>query len=363
VTGLDFDLRNFRRLREKGMRAFRAGRRAESREALLRAAECLFRIAGRSEEPFRTERTRSAEELLDLARSIRDRATAEPEGEGEVEASAWELREETGVTFESVAGLDEVKEEIRLRMVYPFSHPEAARRYGIRAGGGLLLYGPPGTGKTLLARAVAGEIEAAFFTVRPSDLLSKWVGEAEKNVARLFEEARSRPRSVIFLDEIEALAPIRSGDGSSVMTRVVPQLLGELEGVRGRGEAALLFVGATNAPWDLDPAILRPGRFDVKVFVGLPDEAAREEILSIHLEDRPLAADVDLPRLASLLDGYSGADLRRLVEKVLAESFLTEIRGGEEGEVSMEALLLATRSVRPSVTGTQIERYREWAAR
>jgi transitional endoplasmic reticulum ATPase len=210
---------------------------------------------------------------------------------------------------------------------------------------------------------VAGEIDAPFFTVRPSDILSKWVGEAEKNVAALFEEARSRERAVIFIDEIEALAPIRSGDGSSVMTRLVPQLLAELEGVRGRGPGSLLFIGATNAPWDLDPAILRPGRFDVKVYVGLPDVEARAEILSLHLSGKPLAEDVDVYRLAELLRGYSGADIRRLVEKTLGESFLSEIREGGERDVAMEDLLSSTESVRPSVTEEGLVRYREWAAK
>jgi transitional endoplasmic reticulum ATPase len=248
-------------------------------------------------------------------------------------------------------------------MVYPFTHPEVAERYGIRGGGGLLLYGPPGTGKTLLARAVAGEVDAAFFTVRPSDILSKWVGEAEKNVAALFEEARSRSRSVIFIDEVEALAPARTGDAGSVMTRVVPQFLAELEGVRGRGDGTLLFVGATNAPWDMDPAIMRPGRFDVKVYVGLPDQEAREEIIALNLADRPYAADVDLARLAALLSGYSGADLRRIVEKAFSDTFLAEVRGRGPAEVGREEILAAAGVVRPSVSEADLTKYEEWAKR
>jgi transitional endoplasmic reticulum ATPase len=361
---LDFDLRNFKRLKDRGLRAHREGRHAEARFSLLKASECLFRIAGKSEEPFRTERSRAARELLDLARSLRPGApSAEAEGDGDEQVADWRLTERPDVTFASVAGLDEVKEEIRLRMVYPFTHPEAAERYGIRGGGGLLLYGPPGTGKTLLARAVAGEIDAAFFTVRPSDIMSKWVGEAEKNVAKLFAEARGRERSVIFIDEVEALAPARTGDASSVMTRVVPQFLAELEGVSGRGEGALLFVGATNAPWDMDPAILRPGRFDVKVYVGLPDPAAREEILELNLADKPLEDDVDAARLAAVLDGYSGADLRRICEKALADSFLAEVKGGAPGDVGMEDLLAAARDVSPSVSEEDLRRYEDWAKR
>jgi SpoVK/Ycf46/Vps4 family AAA+-type ATPase len=339
----------------------KAGRRREARLSLLRAAESLYRIAEKSEEPFRTERAKSAGELLDLARGIPDGALTETESREEEGGRAFEMVERPDVQFDSVAGLDEVKEEIRLRMVYPFTHPDLAERYRISGGGGLLLYGPPGTGKTLLARAVAGEIDAAFFTVRPSDILSKWVGEAEKNVSALFAEARGRERSVIFIDEIEALAPIRSGDGSSVMTRVVPQLLAELEGVGGRGEGALLFIGATNAPWDLDPAILRPGRFDVKVYVGLPDEEARAEILMLQLSGRPVDPDLDPTELAGALAGYSGADLRRVVEKAVGDSFLAEIKGDAIGRIGMEELLAAAGEVRPSVNAGGLEKYREWA--
>ncbi|MCU0724553.1 MAG: ATP-binding protein [Planctomycetes bacterium] len=246
-------------------------------------------------------------------------------------------------------------------MVYPFLHPEAAARYGVRTGGGLLLYGPPGTGKTLLARATAGEIDAAFYTVRPSDVLSKWVGEAEKNVAALFAEARARPRSVVFIDEAEALAPVRTGDAGSVMSRVVPQFLAELEGVAGRGTNALLFIGATNAPWNLDPAILRPGRFDELVYVPLPDAEARAGILALELAGKPLVPEADLEALAAALDGYSGADLRLVVEKAVGESFLSEVRGGAPRRIGVEDLLAAAREVAPSVAPEALKRYEEWA--
>jgi len=363
VSALDFELGNFRRLKQRGLAALRAGRKSEARTTLLRAAECLYRIASKSKEPFKGERSRSAGELLKLARGIGE-GTLATTAEGEEDsASAWEMLARPDVDFESVAGLEEVKEEIRLRMVYPFTHPEIAKRYGLRGGGGLLFYGPPGTGKTLLARAVAGEIEAAFFTVRPSDIMSKWVGEAEKNVSALFAEARGRDRAVIFIDEIEALAPVRSGEASSVMTRVVPQLLAELEGVKGRGPGTLLFIGATNAPWDLDPAILRPGRFDVKVYVGLPDREARAAILSLELSGRPIEGEFDFDVVAGALSGYSGADIRRLVEKSVGDTFLAEIRGGGAGSVSEDDILCAASEVRPSVDAEGLLRYREWAER
>ena len=164
----------------------------------------------------------------------------------------------------------------------------------MRPGGGVLLYGPPGTGKTMLAKATAGEIDAAFFRVSPADMLSKWVGEAEQNIKKLFDAAAAEKRSIIFIDEIEALVPARRDEGSSVMQRVVPQILQGMEGFDKKGEQPVLFMGATNVPWQLDPAVLRPGRFDDKVYIPLPDLPARRKMLDLYLGKRPVAADVDL---------------------------------------------------------------------
>src|SRR6195952_3724083 len=177
-------------------------------------------------------------------------------------------------------------------MIYPFEHPELAERFNIKPGGGILLYGPPGTGKTMLAKATAGEIDATFFRISPADVLSKWVGEAEQNIKKLFEAAAQEPRSIIFIDEIEALVPARCDDGSSVMQRVVPQILQEVEGFDKKVGRPILLMGATNVPWQLDPAMLRPGRFDEKVYIPLPDEPARRHMLGMYMSHRPLDSDV-----------------------------------------------------------------------
>src|SRR4029077_18558970 len=142
----------------------------------------------------------------------------------------WMVKEKPTIRFSDVAGLEDVKEDIRLKMIYPFQHPELAKKFGVRLGGGVLFYGPPGTGKTMLAKATAGEVEATFFRVSPADLLSKWVGEAEQNIKKLFDSAAQEPRAIIFIDEIEALVPARRDEGSSVMQRVVPQILQGMEG-------------------------------------------------------------------------------------------------------------------------------------
>jgi len=330
----------------------------------LKSAQCLFQAAGQSEGHLRQVRLEKAEQLLEIARRLPGTARIDPKGVPEPIASdsgprSFLLREPGEVRFDDVAGLEEAKQEIRLRLIYPLEYPEKAARYGIQRGGGVLLYGPPGTGKTLLARAVAGEIQAAFFTAKPSELMSKWVGESEQNVARLFDEARQCERAVIFLDEVEAMIPARRSSGSTVMQRVVPQILAELQGIHGKS-GNLLFLGATNEPWAIDPAALRPGRFDAKVFVGLPEQPARRKLLDLYLAGRPLAADVDLDRLAEPLDGYSGADIAEICERSAARVFMESIREGVDRPITWDDIQDVLSRVKPSVRAREVEKYRTW---
>ena len=293
------------------------------------------------------------------------------QGPGKRKAAEGRAKDEDGpdyvpverptIRFDDLAGLEDVKEEIRLKMIYPFQHPEQAERYKIRRGGGILLYGPPGTGKTLMARAVAGEIDAAFFTVKPSEIMSKWVGDSEQNIQRLFAAARSHERSIVFIDEIEALVPARRDVQAGVMSRLVPQILAELEGFDTSEKNPILFIGATNEPWSLDPAVLRPGRFDEKVYVGLPDADARAEIFRICLKERPLADDVDLAALAALTEGFSGADIKNVCEKSAAELFLRAVRdGGESAPIARADLERVITAAQPSVSRSNLERFQTY---
>src|SRR5439155_12513101 len=168
-----------------------------------------------------------------------------------VSAEQWMVKEKPTIRFADVAGLEDVKQDIRLKMIYPFEHPDLAKKFGVRLGGGILFYGPPGTGKTMLAKATAGEVDATFFRVSAADMLSKWVGEAEQNIKKLFDAAAAEPRSIIFIDEIESLVPARRDEGSSVMQRVVPQILQGMEGFDKKNVNPILFMGATNVPWQL----------------------------------------------------------------------------------------------------------------
>jgi transitional endoplasmic reticulum ATPase len=351
---------------------YRDARRRNDADAgwriLREAARIMYMLANRAEGRDREARLGRADAWVEKAAELkekgafprRERPEKEAGEEEEGEKSDFLLGERPDVGFEDIAGLEDAKEEIRIRMVYPFTHPEIAQKYGIRKGGGLLLYGPPGTGKTLLARAVAGEIDAAFFTVKPSEIMSKWVGEAEQNIERLFKNAREHPRSVVFIDEVEALVPRRSGSQSSVMKRVVPQILAELEGIDKKSEGALLFIGATNEPWSLDPAVVRPGRFDAKVYVNLPDTAARLRMLTIFLGGKPLAVDVDTTDLAERLEGYSGADIRAVCEQTANAVFLEAVRTGEVRDIGAADFDRILGKIRPSVTAKELGKFEKF---
>jgi len=372
----------FERYKQKGLDARRAMQWDSARLYLLEAARAMASLAKDAQgDELRTSRQEIATRLLELARDC-DRAkttnrrpagqsggvlTAAPgraasaESEENASADRWIVREKPKLRFDDVAGLEGVKEDIRLKMIYPFEHPELAQKFGIKPGGGVLLYGPPGTGKTMLAKATAGEIDATFFRISAADVLSKWVGEAEQNLKKLFDAAASETRAIIFIDEIESLIPARRDEGSSVMQRVVPQILQGMEGFDERDLSPILFMGATNVPWQLDPAVLRPGRFDEKVYIPLPDLAARTKMLDIYLAKRPVAADVNIDALAKRLEGYSGADIKYLCDRAATIPFLKSVASGEEGEITSAVIDDAIADTRPSVTADQLRRFEEWA--
>ena len=360
-------LAQFEREIERGLSAKEAGRFVEARRAMAAAAEAMYQLAGGTPSSrLREQRLAQADEIASLLERLPSRdgkpSASAGEGGGDKESAAFAPAEAGGssLCFADIAGLEEVKEQIRLRMIYPFEHPEAAKRHGLKTGGGILMYGPPGTGKTMVARATAGELGAAFFTVKPSEIMSKWVGEAEQNVRALFAEARARARSVIFIDEIESLVPARGDSGSTVMQRVVPQFLAELEGFDTAGASPLLFIGATNEPWAIDPAMLRPGRFDVRIYLGLPDEPARRWLLEKQFSERAAEAGIDWGAWAARMEGYSGADIRAFAERAAQEAFQMEMSAGRPASCDEALLERCLSTVRPSVTEKQLRKLDKW---
>jgi transitional endoplasmic reticulum ATPase len=371
----------FERYRQKGLDARRAGQWDSARIYLLEAARAMAALSKTAQgEDLKEARRQTAQRLLDLARDCENAgkegrktstlprrapgngaSDAAGESDGGTSAQQWIVKEKPTVRFSDVAGLEDVKEDIRLKMIYPFEHPELAEKFGIRPGGGVLLYGPPGTGKTMLAKATAGEIDATFFRISPADVLSKWVGEAEQNIKKLFDAAAAEPRSIIFIDEIEALVPARRDEGSSVMQRVVPQILQGVEGFDKKTSRSMLLMGATNVPWQLDPAILRPGRFDEKVYIPLPDLPARRKMLEMYLAHRPVDKALDLDELARQLEGFSGADVKYICDRAAVVPFLQSVATGQEGQITPAILSDVVKDATPSVTQDMLRRFDQWA--
>jgi len=362
----------FERLKNKGLAHYKKGEYASAKPFLMQAADAIIKIAAETENAKQRDRRKAmAAELIEFAKSCdqrqedkrTNRRSAASEGDdNKTDAREWIVREKPDISFDDIAGLDDVKHEIRLKMIYPFRHPELAQQYGISVGGGLLLYGPPGTGKTMIAKAITNEIKATMFVISPAQILSKWVGEAEQNITKLFKAAKQEDKAVIFIDEIESLVPRRSGSSSSVMTRVVPQILQEIEGFDRKGDRPLLFVGATNEPWALDAAMMRPGRFDSKIYVPLPDEPARHKLLEIYLGKRPLADDLDFAEMVGLLNGYSGADIKAIASKAATIPFMDAVGGSEPRPVGRADVLTSIDMIKPSVREKDLLRYREFAA-
>ncbi|XVV09428.1 AAA family ATPase [Actinoplanes sp. CA-131856] len=257
--------------------------------------------------------------------------------------------ETSRVTLADVGGMQEVKKRLEISFLGPMRNPKLRSLFGKSLRGGLLLYGPPGCGKTFLARAVAGEMGASFISLSITDVLNMWVGSSERNLHDLFDSARGHAPCVLFLDEIDALGHKRSQLSSSSMRTVVNQLLTELDGVDGNNDGVFV-LAATNAPWDIDSALRRPGRLDRTVLVLPPDKPAREAILQYHLRDRPVAG-IDLGRVADATDHYSGADLAHVCETAAEFAMRDSIASGDIRMINQKDMLDAVREVRPSTDG------------
>lgn len=256
------------------------------------------------------------------------------------------------ITFDDVGGMEQLKDEIGMKIIQPMQHPELYKLYGKAIGGGILMYGPPGCGKTYMARATAGQINAGFLAIGIHDVLDMWLGNSEKNLHGLFVAARRQRPCVLFFDEVDALGASRSDMRTSSAKHLINQFLAELDGVKDSNDG-LLILGATNAPWHLDSAFRRPGRFDRVLFVPPPDSAGRSQILALMLKDKP-CGPIDLQAVAAKTESFSGADLKAVVDLAVEAKLREAMKAGRPVPLSTKDLLAAAKTHRATT--------REWFA-
>lgn len=283
----------------------------------------------------------------------------EPEDDDEVQEGRIRMLAEEGedgdlpatverpkISFENVGGMESVKEEIRVKIIYPITHAEMFAAYGKKTGGGILMYGPPGCGKTFVARATAGEVKANFIVVGINDILDMWLGNSERNLARIFKEARENRPCVLFFDEVDALGASRSDMRQSSGRHLINQFLSELDGATSDNEGVLV-LGATNAPWHVDSAFRRPGRFDRVLFVPPPDTEARIDILKLQLKGKPIES-IDYQKVAARTQEFSGADLSAVIDIAVEAKLQEAVKSGLPKPITTADLLAAAKKQRPS---------------
>ena len=258
----------------------------------------------------------------------------------------WDVDDKT-ITFSDIGGLDEVKNQIKRRIILPFKKPSLFQKFRKKAGGGMLLYGPPGCGKTMLAKATAGECDATFFPIAISDVLDMYIGESEKRLSAIFETARQNSPSVIFFDELEAIAATRKHDNHASAANLVSQFLSEMDGFSNNNEAVLI-IGATNVPWSIDPAFRRPGRFDRVQFIPPPDQIARIKILNMLISERPCTDNINVEIIAKKTQGFSGADLANLMEIACDLAIDASLDKGVEVDIDEEIIMDALYELQPT---------------
>ena len=254
--------------------------------------------------------------------------------------------EKPEINFSNVGGMQRIKDEISLKIIQPLKHPEIYKAYGKKTGGGILLYGPPGCGKTFIAKATAGEINSKFISVGLHDILDMWIGNSEKNLNLIFSTARENAPCVLFIDEVDALGASRADLKQSAMRHTINQFLSEMDGI-GTSNEGVLILAATNAPWSVDSAFRRPGRFDRIIFVPPPDEESRAAILKVQLFDKPVD-NIDYRKVALATPEFSGADLQALVDLTIEDKLEASFKSGKLSPITTKDLLAAAKKQLPT---------------
>jgi|SRR5215217_3807540 len=281
------------------------------------------------------------EELDSLLRSKGVAAPVETDEEADTR-----FLQKPNINFTDVGGMDAIKKEIELKIIKPLLFPDLYKAYGKKTGGGILLYGPPGCGKTYIARATAGQVNARFISVTLNDILDMWIGNSEKNLHEIFELARQNTPCVLFIDEIDALGASRSDMKQSASRHLINQFLQELDGIENNNDGVLI-IGATNAPWSLDAAFRRPGRFDRIVFVPPPDATSREAILKLKLNNKPTGT-IDVSAIAKKAENFSGADLDAVIDIAIEQKLESSFTDGIPKPLETNDLMSALKKHKPS---------------
>jgi len=308
------------------------GNIAKSRVEYLKCAQLMEQLAKLSPQEKRREILNRSQKFREIAEGLQEgtvkvytngikpaeqeRPTVTEKERREEKTKSLILAEKPGIKFVDIAGLEEVKENIKEAIVYPFKYPEEYRYFGVKPGGGILLYGPPGCGKTMLAAAAAAECDAIFINLKVSDIKDKYVGESEKNIKEVFATAQSYDKAILFFDEIDSLAGERSASSEGHERSLVSELLAQMDGLEAKDAVRkYLVLAATNRPWDVDIALRRPGRFDTTVFVPHPDFEARRKILELNLRGKPLSPKVNLDEIARRTEGYASAEITAICQR------------------------------------------------
>lgn len=350
---------------KKGKEAKAKGNITLAKRNFLLASETMMQMAKLSQGKLKEVRMDRARGLVEIAENLNKRpekVTKKNDGdnaknEEDEDVKKWQTAKVPNIKFSDVAGLEDVKKAITIRMINPIKYPDKYKMYGKKTGGGVLLYGPPGTGKTMISKAIANEVGAKFYAVKGSDIVSKWVGDSEKNINSLFEEANKQDRAIIFIDEMDSLIGKRGVDTHN--DKRVNEFLQQIDGFAGRNPN-LLLLGATNRPWDIDSAAMRSGRFSQKIYLPLPDAPARKFMIEKNMKGVPVAPDFDIDKIVAETEMYSGADLDELCDRAKDEPLLKAIATDSIILVTNQDFDNVLEKMPPSVTKSELKLFDDY---
>lgn len=348
---------------KKGKEAKEKGNITLAKRNFLLASETMMQMAKQSTGKLKEVRMDRARRLVEISDNLNkkpakiNKKDEKTEDEEDEDVKKWQAAEIPKIKFSDVAGLEDVKKAITIRMINPIRYPDKYKMYGKKTGGGVLLYGPPGTGKTMIAKAIANEVGAKFYAVKGSDIVSKWVGDSEKNINSLFQEANKQDRAIIFIDEMDSLIGRRGLDTHN--DKRVNEFLQQIDGFAGRNPN-LLLLGATNRPWDIDSAAMRSGRFSQKIYLPLPDAPARKFMIEKNMKGVPVAKDFDVDKIVAQTEMYSGADIEELCDRAKDEPLLKAIATDSIILVTNKDFDDVLEKMPPSVTPKELKQFEEY---